>query len=285
MLKFVFWDVQHGSAIYIKTPNGKNIVIDLGMGSYSDSDFEFSPLLHLKNNYNIDQLHGIIITHPHRDHLDDIFHFHELSPQVLLIPRHLSESDIKDGNREQDAEVINKYLEINTKYTSEVNTEEDPFNSQNNGGVEFKFFLPSSCSISNLNNHSIVSIISYAQSKIIIPGDNEPASWNELLDIDDFKTKIKGTDIFVASHHGRESGYSSELFEFINPYLGIISDGRFCDTSATNRYSDKMEGWTVYKRGGGKEERKCVTTRNDGVIVVKFGKNSEDEPFLNVTID
>ncbi|GAJ01936.1 unnamed protein product, partial [marine sediment metagenome] len=144
MLKFVFWDVQHGSAIYIKTPNGKNIVIDLGMGSYSDSDFEFSPLLHLKNNYNIDQLHGIIITHPHRDHLDDIFHFHELSPQVLLIPRHLSESDIKDGNREQDAEVINKYLEINTKYTSEVNTEEDPFNSQNNGGVEFKFFLPSS---------------------------------------------------------------------------------------------------------------------------------------------
>lgn len=285
MLEFVFWDVQHGSATYIKTPNGKNIVIDLGIGSYSDSNFEFSPLLHLKNYYKVKKLDGVIITHPHRDHLDDILHFYELSPQVLTRPIHLSESDVKNGNRKEDAEVINKYLEINANYTRKLNTEEDPFNSQNNGGVEFELFFPSSCSTSNLNNHSIVSIISYAQSKIIIPGDNEPVSWNELLDRDDFKSAIIGTDIFVAPHHGRESGYSSELFKLINPYLGIISDGRFCDTSATNRYSDKMRGWTVFKRSGGKEERKCITTRNDGVIVVRFGKNSEDEPFLNVKID
>ncbi|ODS37411.1 MAG: hypothetical protein A7316_09440 [Candidatus Altiarchaeales archaeon WOR_SM1_86-2] len=32
-LEIVFWDVQHGSATYIKTPNGKHIVQDLGTGS------------------------------------------------------------------------------------------------------------------------------------------------------------------------------------------------------------------------------------------------------------
>ncbi len=52
----VFWDVQHGHAAYIKTPNGRHIVVDLGTGKYSGNNAEFSPLLHLKNNYGVDRL-------------------------------------------------------------------------------------------------------------------------------------------------------------------------------------------------------------------------------------
>ena len=29
LLKFIVWNVQHGSAAYIQTPNGKHIVVDL----------------------------------------------------------------------------------------------------------------------------------------------------------------------------------------------------------------------------------------------------------------
>ena len=29
-LKFITWDVEHGSAAYIRTPNGKHIAVDLG---------------------------------------------------------------------------------------------------------------------------------------------------------------------------------------------------------------------------------------------------------------
>ncbi len=46
-LLIVFWDVKHGHATYIKTPNGKSIVIDLGRGSYSKKSLKFSPLTHL----------------------------------------------------------------------------------------------------------------------------------------------------------------------------------------------------------------------------------------------
>ena len=74
-LKIVVWDVQHGHAVYFQTPGGQDFVIDLGTGSYGDSDYEFSPLLHLKRKYDVVQLDGVIITHPHRDHLDDIFNF------------------------------------------------------------------------------------------------------------------------------------------------------------------------------------------------------------------
>lgn len=46
-LEMVFWDVQHGHATYLKTPNGRHIVIDLGIGSWDDNNQIFSPLLHL----------------------------------------------------------------------------------------------------------------------------------------------------------------------------------------------------------------------------------------------
>jgi competence protein ComEC len=286
MVKFIFWDVQHGLATYFKTPNNKHIVIDLGTGSYRDSNQEFSPLLHLKNEWNVNRLDGVIITHPHRDHIDDIFNLMGLNPVALFCPWHLSEDEVKSGNRQLDFEKIDKYLEI-TGDCNDLSYEESPFNSANNGGVDIHKFTPRSCSTSNLNNHSIVTVISYAGSKILIPGDNEPKSWNELLERSDFLYAIDNTDILVAPHHGRDSGFPKELFDdkLITPKLTIISDGRFCDTSATDRYDKVTEGWTVHKRSSGEEKRKCVTTRSNGVIEVEFGENADNKNYIEVNID
>ncbi len=284
MLKIVVWDVQHGHAMYIRTPNGKHIVIDLGIGSYERSSADFSPLLHLKNEWGVSQLDCVIITHPHRDHIDDIFKFDKLTPKTLSRPKHLTEEEIRAGNKEPD-KIIDKYLEISKGYTNPVAPSNDPLLAENNGGAQIQDFTPSSCGTSNLNNHSIVTVISYAQSKMIIPGDNEPPFWDELLKRTDFLNAIKGTDILLAPHHGRESGFSSTLFKHIKPRLTIISDGPFCDTSATNRYAQQTQGWTVRKRSGGRETRKCVTTRSDGVIDVEFCQNPSWSPYMRVTID
>lgn len=284
-LKVVVWDVQHGNAAYINTPGNQHIVIDLGIGAYKGSDASFSPLLHLQKQGSVKHLDGVIITHPHRDHIDDIFNFDKLSPRVLFRPKHLSEDDIRTGNQKDDKDIIDKYLEIHHRYSNPVATGEDPCQEENNGGVLFQLFTPSSCARSNLNNHSMVTVITYAGSKIIIPGDNEPCSWNELLGRNDFLAAIKGTDVFIAPHHGRESGFSSALFERMKPWLIVISDGPFSDTSCTDRYGQNAKGWTVHKRSGGKEERKCVTTRNDGVIDVRFGRNDDGGRYIKVIID
>ena len=63
------------------------------------------------------------------------------------------------------------------------------------------------------------------------------------------------------------------LFDHISPVLTIISDGRTVDTSATGRYSTRTGGWNVLRRNGGYENRKCVTTRNDGTIEVIISPN------------
>jgi beta-lactamase superfamily II metal-dependent hydrolase len=84
-------------------------------------------------------------------------------------------------------------------------------------GASFKmsFFTSSVCNTNNLNNHSIVTILEYASSKIIIPGDNEAASWKELIKDTGFVAAAKNPDVLVAPHHGRQAGYCYELFEAI----------------------------------------------------------------------
>ena len=110
MMKLVIWDVQHGSAAYLKTPSDKHIVVDLGAGNYSESDEAFSPLLYLMDNYGIKQLDQVIITHPHTDHIDDIMNFDALSPRVLSRPNHLTEETVRNANPGKDKQKLDKYF-------------------------------------------------------------------------------------------------------------------------------------------------------------------------------
>jgi competence protein ComEC len=96
----VFWDDQHGHATYIKTPNNRHIVIDLGTGDYSSNNEAFSPLQHLKYNYHVNQLDYVIITHPHLEHISDILNFDDLRPKVLLCPR-LTDQEIMESVRQE----------------------------------------------------------------------------------------------------------------------------------------------------------------------------------------
>lgn len=284
MLTIVIWDVQQGSAAHIKTPNGLDIVQDLGTGTYKGGAAGFSPLRYLKDKQNVTYLDGVIITHPHRDHLDDIFNFDYLNPKVLYRSAHLSDYEVISANRSQDRDIIDKYLELNRRYVEPVVN--DPFQKENNGGVDFRIFTPTECGRSNINNHSLVTIITYSRVQVVLPGDNEPESWQELLRNNEFREAIVGTDILLAPHHGRDSGFYNDLFSYFTPELVVISDGRFCDNSATDRYGRIAAGWTVHRRNGPDVTRKCVTTRADGDVIIKIGIDSSDgRPFLSVTVD
>lgn len=285
MLEFTFWDVQHGSACYVKTPNGRHIVVDLGTGSYS-TDKEFSPLLHLKHKYKVNQLDYVVITHPHRDHIDDIGNFDALSPAVFHRPKYLTRDQILAGNRKVDTEKVDAYLHVSDRYdgTIETNSSAHHANAKNWGGTKISFHRTPGCNTNNLNNHSIVTVFEYAKSKIVIPGDNEPDSWKTLIEDQSFVEAAKGVDILLAPHHGRKSGYCAELFDAIGrPRLTVISDGRFCDTSATGSYGNQSTGWLVHYPDASSEERLCVTTRNDGVIRVRAYIGEDNKPYLIVS--
>lgn len=285
MMKLVIWDVQHGSAAYLRTPSGKHIVVDLGAGNYSESDEAFSPLMHLRDNYGIKQLDQVIITHPHTDHIDDIMNFDALSPRVLSRPNHLTEEAVRNANPGKDKQKLDKYFEIDKRYSQPVSSDEDPRQPENNGGVRIQIFMSPECGTSEINNHSIVSVIQYKGVKILLPGDNESGSWKMLLEKPEFVRAIANTNIFIASHHGRESGYCAELFQHFKPQLTIISDGPVQETSVTEKYSQHTTGFPVYSRNEGayanQIRRKCLTTRKDGTIIITV----DDGGYTEVTIE
>jgi beta-lactamase superfamily II metal-dependent hydrolase len=77
-------------------------------------------------------------------------------------------------------------------------------------------------------------------------------------------------DVLVASHHGRESGYCAEVFEYCRPQVVVMSDKAIVhDTQGmTARYRDHVtrynpNGITVRSSG---RRRHVLTTRSDGWI-------------------
>jgi beta-lactamase superfamily II metal-dependent hydrolase len=271
-LSATFWDVQHGSAAWLEMPNGDHIVFDLGSGSLLGPD-AFSPLRWLRERRGVRQLAATIISHPHRDHVDDIENLDLVRPRALLRPR-LTEAEVRGDNRQQDAPKIDAYLRFDRDYSGSFGPGESPLTGRSDG-AHFESFLPTRCPADNLNNRSVVSVVSYADGKLLLCGDNEPPSWLELLAQQRFRQAIVGTDVLLASHHGRDSGFCPELFDVIRPRLTIISDGRFCDSSATTRYKAVTSGWTTNYRRGGSERRFCLTTRRDGDITIALGRNSD----------
>lgn len=287
MLEFFFWDVQHGHAAYIKTPNNRHIAVDLGTGSFS-TKHEFSPFLYLKNKYKVPRLDLVVITHPHRDHIDDIFNFYELNPKSIMRPKHLTEGEIRAGNKQGDFAKVDEFLKIHDHYRGVVKgTPQDARVPENWGGVKMDFFVSQNADRKNLNNHSVVTIFQYLTSKFILPGDNEDISWQELLKDPRFCESAKNADVLLAPHHGRKAGYSADLLDLVRPRLVVISDGPEGETSCTDLYAAKIRqyhksGWKAYYSDNTWDERFCVTTRCDGLIRVRSYKDAQNIERLNV---
>ena len=264
------WDVQLGLAIHVKAPNGKYIVIDLGTGTYNTS-----PL----RKRMFDNIAYMIITHPHLDHISDILNFDINAPRILCRPPLLTNEEVMEGVRQCDRAKFEKYCQINDRYNSPVKYDDENYtgNPNNYGGLEIQTFSTSECDHDNFNNFSIITIFKISGIKVVVCGDNEKDSFDVLMRRSDFKDAVRWADVLVAPHHGRESAYHSDFVSLVNPRITIISDTTKSDASAVNKYTQKSRGWKV--RG---EERKCLTTRNDGNITVEFGES--DDPKYSGTL-
>jgi len=284
-LRILIHNVGHGQSIHAFTPANQVIVIDLGCSE------TFSPLAWLRHKNGTTTIDSLVITHPHGDHIDEILILKKNGIKVRQFwrPNWLTEDEVRAANQAAYQDNVTAYLQMSETFSDPIPYERLIGNPAVTGGVKITRFASKSCGRSNINNHSGVVVFEYAGSKVIIPGDNEPPSWRELLEQSEFVDVTSSPDIFMASHHGRESGYCADLFDEKNgigkPKLTVISDGRKQDTDATSRYSYHASGWKVHSRAGDPStERLCVTTRSDGFIDIKIG-HDENRPFLSVTKD
>lgn len=260
------WDVELGLAIHIVASNGKYIVIDLGSKS------DVNPLRSLwfkKVGY-------MVITHPHHDHFSDIQNISFGKPEVLWRVRAYSREELMQGVRENEKEDFEKYCDFCDSYNGTLQPSEDPTTDAPFDGLTAEVFATTACDKANKNNFSAIVVIKLGNAKIVVCGDNERESFDDLMKCNSFKEAVRNAYVLVAAHHGRDSGYYEEFVDLVNPYITIISDTSKGNTSVTEKYDNKTKGYPVRDNSTGtKENRKCLTTRKDGNIMVEFGETDD----------
>lgn len=264
-LKIAFLNVGHGDFCYCETPNSENMIIDCGSEKDAVVPSEF-----LKKVSTINELQ---ISHPHTDHFLDIEEISKKEIKSFRCPNPNSFENSKIGWKKSDESKIKKLKEL---YRT---IKPDDGAIQITNGFGHWLYYPS-FDKTDPNTSSIITILSYKNDKVIMAGDLMATGWEEMLKKKDFLNAIKGTTVLKASHHGRENGFCSALFDHISPSICIISDKSLDkdneNTSCTDKYTKAV------KDGGGGIEffrtldgvsvgtRYVLTTRNDNSIFIKI---------------
>ena len=102
----------------------------------------------------------------------------------------------------------------------------------------------------------------------LISGDVETAGWYALLAHPEFCRRLKDVDIFVASHHGRKTGYCKDLFApgRCSPQIVVVSDGPIQFGTQEGMASTYGRHATGIQQLQG-QHRRVLTTRSGRPIV------------------
>ena len=269
-MKVIIFNVEQGFCAFINSPSGYSLLIDCG------STDRFSPIKYIKDHelgfsfsYNGHSLTKFILTHPHDDHLTDIQNL------ISYLPPGIIRRQVYDWEEIKDPGARDKYKNLDN-YSSWQQTYRYPETYPNWGMklIDTIYLVPECAKSINeanfVNNSSIPVIIEYAGVKFTFGADLEKEGWLTLLQRDDFRNAIAGTDFFITSHHGHTTGYTKEIFDAMGrPSLNIVSAHRG-DDSVDPAYSSEEN--TVGMNFGG-VTRHMVSTRNGESIIFEVQSN------------
>ena len=236
---FTFFAVDKGNMALIQFSNGLNMMVDCRRSAE-----RLSPLEYLRAKIN--KLDIVVITHPHQDHVTG---FQEVCE--FFQPKHLWHCGryFKPDPTFEDWTFYEKARKAQLSYCKPVAVHAGQIFRI--GDSEITILAPALPFIEgtadDVNNNGIILSIVTGKSKLIFTGDTQEEQWNT-LDV----RKLEGISVLLASHHGRESGFSNKILRIMRPQRIIISDGIPCDTDYTVEYQRIAP---------------VSTTRNNNVVV------------------
>jgi beta-lactamase superfamily II metal-dependent hydrolase len=239
MPTFTFFAVDKGNMALIQFPNGINMMVDCRRSAE-----RVSPLEYLRTK--VKKLDIVVITHPHQDHitgLQEVCEFFE--------PKHLWHCGryFKPDPVFDDWTFYEKGRTGQLSYCSPMAVRAGQIVKI--GDCTLTILAPKlpflEGTIDDENNNGIVFSVVSDKSKLVLTGDTQEEQWDAMD-----RGQIEGTSILLASHHGRETGFSERILRIMRPQRIIISDGIPCDTDATAKYERIAP---------------VSTTRNNNVVV------------------
>lgn len=205
-LRVTFFDVGQGDATLVRSPSGKVILIDGGSG--------FDRVNRLLIARGIKKIDLMILSHAHLDHVNGLIGIIQKYPVGEVIDsgfsypsfvyeRLLEEVDKRDVNYQKVLKGDQFKLD---ELTITILAPEGEFISGSN---------------SDVNNASIVSLISFNEFDLLLPGDIEREAIGKLLDGDNDIS----AEVLKVSHHGSGTGTTREFLDSVDPIDAVISVG------------------------------------------------------------
>lgn len=169
----------------------------------------------------------------------------------------------RSGPLTRDAQ---RYLANLGTFTASI---DHPFDTGMDGITKEMFWNPYPA-FDNTNDLSLVVFVRYGTFGILFPGDLEGPGWRNHLREQPFRDMLRQVNVLVASHHGRESGYCEDIFDYCQPQAIVMSDKAIVhDTqSMTQTYRNHV---SRHHPNGvfvntSQRRRRVLTTRRDGWI-------------------
>jgi beta-lactamase superfamily II metal-dependent hydrolase len=257
MLTFTLFDVGHGFCAYATTPGGSTILFDCGY----DDDLQFYPSRYFSDR-RITRISELTLSHFDQDHVADLpdlqrvlafdVIFRNKTVPAIFIRREKTQSGIVTA-------AMAAAIDMHETWVYPVTV------PPNYGGVKVRRFCNSYPTFTDANNLSLVTFLEYEGCGIVIPGDLECEGWEELLKTPEFCQCLSETTIFIASHHGRNAGYSEKIFDHCKPHVILLSDKNIIHDTQEHDYTKHASGisWSDGRT------RRVLTTRSDGHIQIR----------------
>lgn len=205
-----FLDVGQGDATLITTPRGSNVLIDGGPNDKVVS------LINQIINPSDRKMDLLLLTHPHADHvagLISVLSNYQVRNIVYDPVGYESETYKRflkavDDEKKQGARVINPK-------TGDVVTVGDL-------AIKIVWVGPNP-DPSGLNDASIVSVVSYRNFDVFMPGDAQGKEAKAMVVAGALPPLV---EVLKAAHHGSSNGLSEPLEMILSPALTVISVGK-----------------------------------------------------------
>jgi len=133
------------------------------------------------------------------------------------------------------------------------------------GGMIVRRFCHPTSKFTDLNSLSLVTFAQFGGINIVFPGDLTKQAWKEFLNDPVFVSYLMKTNIFIASHHGRDDGYCPDIFDYFTPAVIIVSDKSVQYGTQIVDYSSHAAGITWNQT----TSRHVLTTRKDGWLSIE----------------
>lgn len=261
----LIFDVEMGQSIFIYPHSHPEygMMIDCGnTGEFDPVDFL------IEKGYIKDSLGNLALTNYDQDHFSGMSYLKDkVKIRTVAFAHNLTSQEIKNM-KEEVTDALQDTCRIKDTYIYDAKDHNPPYSKQS-------FYLQKhDLENPDTNNLSQVIFVEHQGTVVCISGDLEEAGWKKLLEKEPgIKDWLKKTNIFIASHHGRENGYCADVFSHCKPDCIIISDkGIVHDTQKDmcSVYGNCIPGDGIYLNGDITKKRKVLTTRDDGHIYIQL---------------